>query len=183
MVMLMVIAPLHMYHHGGNAQDVTLVQTAHTLGMFGLSPFTGWLIDRFGRLRMVLTGGILLAAASLLAPVSTQNATLSAALFLIGLGWNFTFVAGSALFADHSSGELRARAQGIGEMASSGASAAGSLATGFIFAAGDFQSVAFCGVALSVLLMAAVAFVGLRSRAGGAPPLAGRDPQAAGATA
>jgi len=30
----------------------------HTLGMFGLSAFTGYLIDRFGRIQMLMVGAL-----------------------------------------------------------------------------------------------------------------------------
>ncbi|MCQ3976179.1 MAG: hypothetical protein DPW09_22355 [Anaerolineae bacterium] len=65
-----------------------LVIMAHTLGMFGLSFPVGWLVDRLGRTKMILSGSLILMAACLLAPLSAEVCWLIVALFLLGLGWN-----------------------------------------------------------------------------------------------
>lgn len=89
MSLLMVITPLHMAHHDHGPGDIGLVISAHTLGMFGLSWLSGWLIDRFGRRPIMLLGALVLTLACALAPLSTTVPLLALALFLLGLGWNF----------------------------------------------------------------------------------------------
>ena len=57
MTMIMVITPLYMNSLGYTTQDISWVIMAHTLGMFALSGVTGWLIDRTGRITMIVAGG------------------------------------------------------------------------------------------------------------------------------
>lgn len=154
MTLIMVITPLHMAHHNHGLQAVSLVLMAHTLGMFGLATVTGWLIDRLGRLSMIMIGGIVLAIASLLTPLSTNMLVLAFALFLLGLGWSFCFVAGSALFADSVAANERGRAQGFSETLVAIASGAGSLGTGVAFQYGGIIMVSAIGLAFSLIFLA-----------------------------
>ena len=155
MTLIMVITPLHMAHNHHDLKAISWVLMAHTLGMFGLAPLTGWLIDRRGQLTMIVVGGLVLVVASLLAPFSTSVYYLSAALFLLGLGWNFTFIAGSSLMADSLAISERARAQGFSESLVALASGAGSLGTGAAFAFGGMVLVSAIGLACSLAFMAA----------------------------
>src|SRR4030095_5230927 len=59
MVLIMSVTSLHMHHHQHNLDDVGTVITAHTLGMFGLSMFTGPLADRIGRPLTIALGALL----------------------------------------------------------------------------------------------------------------------------
>jgi MFS family permease len=155
MVMIMVITPLHMDHAGHGTGSISLVILAHQLGMFGLSGASGWLIDRFGSAAVVIGGALLLVVAALLSPFVVSVAGLSVALFLLGLGWNLCFVAGSALLASGLAPTERARVQGVSEAGSSAASALGSLGAGLLFAAGAMLLVGAVGLALSLALIAA----------------------------
>ncbi len=155
MVMIMIITPLHMDHSGHGTGSISFVILAHQLGMFGLSFATGGFIDRFGATRIIVGGAILLIISSVLSPVVTSVAGLSVALFLLGLGWNFCFVAGSALLAMGLAPGERARVQGMSDTWSSAASALGSLGTGALFAAGDMLLVGAVGLAFSLGLIAA----------------------------
>lgn len=99
MNLLMIQASLHM---AGLHMHFSAVGTAiqwHVVAMFAPSFFTGSIIGRLG-LRTVVSGGIaLLAAASILNLVSSDYVMLVASLVVLGLGWNFTYVGGSALLA------------------------------------------------------------------------------------
>lgn len=152
MVMVMVVLPIHMTHYDHGLPAISLVLLAHTLGMFGLSAFTGTLIDRFGRYQVILAGAIMLAASSLLAPISPDVVPLAVLMFFIGLGWNYTFIAGSTLFQDQVRGNNRGRAQGVLEALSSTAAAGGSLLAGVIFSSADWFGVAMVGFATATLL-------------------------------
>lgn len=152
MSLLMVITPLHMSHYDHTHQAISWVIMAHTLGMFGLSGVTGWLVDRFGRIPIIIAGTMLLVAACLLAPVSVEVPLLAVSLFLLGLGWNFCFVAGSSLLSAELQANERGRAQGVSETAVALGSGAGSLGTGYIFDAGQMFAVAMVGLVLALLL-------------------------------
>ena len=151
MVTLMVITPLHMSHHNHDNGAVSLVIMAHTLGMFGLSSLTGRLIDRYGRVSMMIAGAITLILAALVSPLSTSLPVLMLGLFLLGLGWNFGYIAGSSLLGDALEGEERSRMQGANDMLVAGAAAIGSLSSGPLFSSGGYSAVTGMGLVLTLL--------------------------------
>jgi MFS family permease len=152
MSLLMVITPLHMDRHDHSTNAISGVIAAHTLGMFGLSWFTGWLVDRFGRVQMIFGGTAVLLLSCILAPLSLRLPILSLALFLLGLGWNFCFVAGSALLSDALAQKERGRAQGASEMMVALGTIAASVLTGIIFAQGQYLLVSSIGLATSLVM-------------------------------
>lgn len=163
MTMLMVITPLHMAHHDHTTGAISLVIMSHTLGMFGLSSVTGWLVDRSGRVPVIIAGATLLAISGILAPLSSEIASLAFALFLLGLGWNFCFVAGSSLLTSDMPTAESSRVQGAADTLASVASGVGSLSTGAVFAAGGIGAVSGLSIGFILLLAAAVGW-GARQR-------------------
>jgi hypothetical protein len=92
--------------------------------------------------------------------------TLSVALFLLGLGWNFCFVAGSALLSSALRAGERGRVQGASETFVSLASGIGSLSVGVLFAYGGMVGIGMGGLAFSLVLLAAMVWIlRLRPRA------------------
>ena len=104
---------------------------------------------------MILVGASTLLLACITAPLSPNVFPLAVSLFLLGLGWNFCFVGGSALLADQLSPLERSRTQGTNDLLVGLASAAGSLGSGFIFAASNFTVIALVSgiLALAPLIM------------------------------
>ncbi len=156
MTTIMVITPLHMSHHEHGTGDISNVLMAHTIGMFALSSVTGWLIGKFGRISMILVGTFVLLIASFLAPVSNNVPMLALALFLLGLGWNFCFVAGSSLLSDALQANERGQVQGANEMLVAFASSVGSLSTGALFAQGGMTAVSAAGFVVALVLLGMV---------------------------
>ncbi|UCC50756.1 MAG: MFS transporter [Anaerolineaceae bacterium] len=152
MAFLMVITPLHMDHNNHSTTAISSVIMAHTLGMFGLSWLTGGLIDRFGRVPMIVAGTAVLAISCILAPISLQVPILGLALFLLGLGWNFTYVAGSSLLSDALASHERARAQGASEGMVAVGAGLSSLSVGLFFAQGGFLLVSMTAMIFTLLL-------------------------------
>ena len=105
---------------GHGLEIVGLVIGAHTLGMFGLAPVSGRLADRLGAPLVIGVGCAVLAFAGLLAAATpaVSGAPLAVPLFLLGVGWSLTFVAGSRLLA--SSGPLADRIDLMRDMLSRG---------------------------------------------------------------
>lgn len=94
MVALMTAVPLHTHHHGDGLGRLGVMLSAHTLGMFALSPLTGWLIDRFGPRPVMLAGLTLLLLSAVL--VTQAGPVFTPALFLLGYAWNLCYLGGSA---------------------------------------------------------------------------------------
>lgn len=152
MTFLMVITPLHMSHHDLTTGAISGVIMAHTMGMFGLSWLTGWLIDRFGRINMILAGTAVLAISCILAPLSLRLPILGLALFLLGLGWNFCFVAGSSQLSDALAAHERARGQGASEAIVAVGAGLASLSVGVVFAWGGYQLISIISFILTFFL-------------------------------
>lgn len=153
MVTLMVMTPLHMVHQGHTNGSVSIVISAHTMGMFGFSWLTGYLIDRFGRVSMMITAAITLILAAIIAPLGTSLPFLVIGLFLLGLGWNFGYVAGSSLLSDALEGREKTRMQGANDMLVAGFAALGSLGSGPLFASGGYISIAGLGIVIALLFI------------------------------
>ena len=151
MVALMVITPVHMSHHEHGRGAVSIVIMAHTLGMFGLSSVTGYLIARFGVYLIMIVGAVILIVSAIIAPISATMPFLVVGLFLLGLGWNFCYIAGSTLLSQGLHGIERNRMQGTSDMFVAGAAALGSLSTGPIFGIGDYIAVA--GVSIVIVML------------------------------
>jgi MFS family permease len=155
MVAIMVITSLHMSDHQHNLRDISAVISAHTFGMYAFSVLSGRLADRWGRGPVILVGASTLLLSCIAAPLSPNVVPLALALFLLGLGWNFCFVGGSALLSDQLSPLERSRTQGTNDLLVGLASAIGSLGSGFVFAASSYTVIAIAAgvVALIPLLM------------------------------
>ncbi|HEX9675166.1 MAG TPA: MFS transporter [Anaerolineales bacterium] len=151
MVMLMGITSLYMRDHGHSLDGISVVFAAHTLGMFAFSPLTGRFSDRAGRGPVILAGALLMIAAALLTPASHAVPVLALGLFLLGLGWNFCFVAGSALLSDLLSPAERSKTQGANDLLVGLASGVGSLSSGVVYAGLGYWTVSLLGGALIVV--------------------------------
>jgi MFS family permease len=160
MVGIMVITSLHMEDHMHNRADIYSVISGHTFGMYAPSLVSGWLLDKWGRGRMILFGSSTLLLACITAPLSPDVLPLGIALFLLGVGWNFCFVGGSTLLSDQLSPVERSRTQGASDMLVGLASAFISLSSGFIFAATGYTMMAVIGGLLSLVpIFMSIAFL------------------------
>jgi len=160
MVAIMVVTSLHMEDHHHARSDIYSVISAHTFGMFAPSIFSGWLLDKVGRGKMILIGAFTLLMACITAPISPNVLPLGVSLFLLGLGWNFCFVGGSTLLSDQLSPVERSRTQGTNDLLVGLASALISLSSGFIFNAAGYMAMSLiAGVISLVPLVLALTFV------------------------
>jgi MFS family permease len=157
MVAIMVITSLHMRDHHHNLRDISAVIASHTFGMYAFSVISGRLADKWGRGPVIVTGAATLLLACITAPLSPAVLPLAVSLFLLGLGWNFCFVGGSALLADQLSPAERSRTQGMNDLLVGLASAIGSLGSGIVFAASSYTVIAIVsGVLVLILLLMAM---------------------------
>ena len=160
MVAIMVITSLHMEDHQHARSDIYSVISAHTFGMFFFSVVSGRLADKWGRGMVILIGASTLLLSCIIAPISPNVLPLGISLFLLGLGWNFCFVGGSALLADQLSPLERSRTQGTSDLLVGLASAVISLSSGFIFVAAGYTVIAIiAGVLALVPLLMSLAFL------------------------
>jgi MFS family permease len=153
MTMVMTMTPLHLTEHGHGLGVVGLVLSAHTLGMFALAPISGRLTDRYGSMSIILAGFALLVVAAVLAALAPADGVgiLFVALFVLGFGWNLSFVAGSSLLAGRLPLPDRARVQGAVDGIIWTSSAASSLAAGPLLAVLGYPGLALIGAGIAVV--------------------------------
>jgi MFS family permease len=96
MILLMTDTPLAMQHMGHTSAETSWVIQWHVLGMFVPSFFTGSLVDRWGH-RPVLSVGLVALAADAVVAVFFQGLwSFWLSLTLLGIGWNFLYVASTS---------------------------------------------------------------------------------------
>ena len=159
MVLVMTMTPLHMADHGHGLAAVGLVISGHTFGMFAFSPISGWLAGRFGTPIIIAAGLALSAFSSVLAAVAPPDggAILFIALFLLGVGWNLSFVAGSALLTEGLDGAERTTLQGATDAMIWSSAAAAALGSGIVVAAASYTALGLLGAALILFPVLAMA--------------------------
>ena len=166
MVAVMAIAPVHMVAHGRDLGLVGIVVGAHVAGMFVPSPVSGWVVDRAGPAAAVAVGLFFLVAAGLAGAVLHTGGAPSmiAALLMLGAGWNFGVVGGSALLAASVPAKLRPHAEGLGEVSMGLAAGAGAPIAGLIVALGGFAALSLAGAVVAAAAVLALTFAGRTAR-------------------
>ena len=155
MVLIMTMTPLHLKAAGHGLDVIGLVASSHIVGMFLFAPLTGLLVDRVGSSRIIIIGQALLLLSTLGGMVVPSSSVLwvGATLFLLGLGWNFGFVAGSSSLTRDIPTADRAWLQGRTDSIVWVSAAAASLLSSVLFSTVGFAGLsAFGAVAVLVAL-------------------------------
>jgi MFS family permease len=152
---IMTMTPVHMHAHHFDLAAVGLVIGIHVGAMFLPSLVTGVLVDRIGRVPMAIASGVTLLLAGLVAALApTDSLTLLiVALVLLGLGWNFGLIAGTALVVDATPLASRARVQGTIDVLIALGGAGGGAASGFVMAGTSYATLTLGGGILALLLV------------------------------
>ncbi|MFC4714372.1 MFS transporter [Planococcus dechangensis] len=158
MVAIMTMTPVHMGHHGHSLNAIGMVIGIHVAAMYLPSLVTGVLVDKVGRVAMVVAAGVTLLAAGLVAAFSPGDslAVLILALALLGLGWNFGLISGTALIVDSTKPKARAKTQGTVDVLIALAGATGGGMSGLVVAGTSFAFLSLAGGVLSLLLVPVV---------------------------
>ncbi|MBN9077925.1 MAG: MFS transporter [Rhizobiales bacterium] len=116
MILAMTATPIAMVHHHHDLAAAATVIQLHVLGMFLPSFFTGSLIARFGVIRIMLAGILVLAGHVLLTLTGTGFGSFAGALVLLGIGWNFLYVGGTTLLTTTYTAAEKGCAQATNDM-------------------------------------------------------------------
>jgi MFS family permease len=155
MVAVMTMTPVHMRAHHHGLGEVGLVIGIHIAAMYLPSLVTGVLVDRIGRTPMAIAAGVTLLLAGVtgaLAPADSLG-LLILALALLGLGWNFGLIAGTALVVDHTVPANRARTQGTLDVLIALAGAGAGVMSGVVMAGVGYGALSIAGGVLALLLI------------------------------
>jgi len=116
MAIAMSVVGLEMHHHGQDLGAISVALGVHIVGMFGLSPILGGAVDRFGRLPAMVAGLMVSAVGAVGLALGPTLMTVLPAIFLVGVGWNLAYLAGTARIADATEPEERAASLGALDM-------------------------------------------------------------------
>ncbi len=161
---IMTAAPLAMIQCGHSITDATLGIQWHVIAMFGPSFFTGSLIQRFGKARMGMAGMVLLVVC---AAVHLSGITVMhfwAGLVLLGVGWNFAYIAATSMVTDMHSPAERAKVQGLNDFVIFGTTTVGSLLAGWMLAKVGWATINGALIPVATLCMAALIVLAITSR-------------------
>ena len=142
MSFVMTAAPLAMVACGFSTGDAALGIQWHVIAMYGPSFITGSLMNRFGKERVVAAGMIIMILCAIVALLGIELWNFWLALILLGVGWNFGFIGGTALVTTTYRPEEKNRVQGVFDFLVYGSSAFASLMSGVVFNALGWGTVA-----------------------------------------
>jgi MFS family permease len=160
MSLMMTATPLAMIACGYHFTDAAFVVQWHILGMYAPSFITGTLIARFGLSRIMLLGALaqFCCIGAALAGVEVWNFWL--ANVLVGVGWNFLFVTGTALLTETHTAEERAKVQGFNDFVIFGVVATTAFSSGWLQNAYGWETVNVSVVPLILAVIAAALWIG-----------------------
>lgn len=158
MVAIMTMTPVHMRDHHHGMEEVGLVIGLHIAAMYLPSPITGILVDRVGRSIMAIASGVVLLAAGLTAAVAPGDSLglTILALMLLGVGWNFGLISGTALVVDATEPSNRPKTQGRIDVLVAVAGAGGGAMSGIVVAVTDYPTLTISGGLLALALIPAL---------------------------
>ena len=163
MNLLMAATPLAMQQCQLPFSDVALVLEWHVIGMFAPGFFTGHLIKRFGVLPIMGVGVALNALCIAIALSGVDLHQFLAALFLLGIGWNFLFTGSTMLSLSAYSADERDRAQGALNFLVFATLAVSSLASGVLVTTRGWTLLNYGSLLPMALTGGALAWLALRS--------------------
>lgn len=166
MVAIMTMTPVHMQGAGCGLGVIGMVIGLHVAAMYLPSLVTGVIVDRYGRTIVAIASGIVLASSGVLAAFTPGDAilSLSIALILLGLGWNFGLISGTAIIIDSTTIHNRAKVQGSVDVLVALAGSAGGLLSGIIVANSSYAMLSFLGAYLALLLIPLLLWRSFRRR-------------------
>jgi MFS family permease len=149
---------------GFTPDEATLGISWHVMAMFAPSFFTGQLIARFGKERIVAAGLLLLVACALVALSGIQLWQFWTALILLGIGWNFGFIGATAMVAESYRPSEKGKVQGFHDFVLFGFVAFASLMSGQVYNSFGWEMLNWIVLPVSAVCLAALAVLALRTR-------------------
>ncbi|HRD76058.1 MAG TPA: MFS transporter [Hyphomicrobiaceae bacterium] len=164
MTLLMSSTPLAMQACGFKFEDSATVIQAHVVAMFLPSFFTGHLITRFGTLPIIAAGAIIQTGCAIVNLMGIDFWNFLIANLLVGLGWNFTFVGGSALLTTTYRPAERARVQAAHDFCVYSTTAIAAGLAGFLQQKAGWTVVNIAALPLMAVIVTAAMLLARRQR-------------------
>ncbi len=162
MIMVMTATPLAMLGCGLPGTSVTPVIQWHVVGMFAPSFFTGNLVERHGTPRVMQIGFVLLLGHVAVVLLGIEFLHFLSGLILLGIGWNFAFIGGTALLTQSLRPAEQLKVQAINEFAVFGVVALASLSAGWLYDRFGWTALNLAVVPLLIVALLSTVAIGHR---------------------
>ena len=157
MTLIMTATPVHLHlSHNYSFDQTTLIIQSHIIAMFLPSLFTGFILERFGILRVMGAGVLIMIGCVFLAMAGYDFSHFWGALVLLGLGWNLLFVGATVLLTRSYLPSERFKAQAANDFTIFGIQAFASLSSGTLLYFASWEILLFTTLPFLVLVMAAL---------------------------
>lgn len=166
MTFMMISAPLAMVGHGYSSDMATLGIQWHVLAMYAPSFFTGRLIGRFGRERVMASGLVILGFCAMVAHFGVELWNFWLALVLLGLGWNFGFIGATSMVTTCYRSSEKNKVEGFHDAILFGCVAVSSLLSGQVLNAYGWNTLSLVFWPILLVCLALLAFNGIREQRG-----------------
>jgi MFS family permease len=164
MNLMMTSTPLAMHAHDHHFNDAAFVLSWHMIGMYAPSFFTGSLIQRFGVLNVILAGIAVMFVCVVAALAGTMVINFWLAMFLLGIGWNFMYVGGSALLTECHTPAERAKTQAANDFMVFATMAVSSTSSGLLLSKSGWHAVNFGSIPFLLLATTATLWLAWQRR-------------------
>lgn len=165
MTFLMTGTPISMHHHFGHSLlDTKWVIQSHIAAMFLPSLIAPWLFKLLGMRGMMVAGLCCYCSTVVIGSIDTSVTGFWLQLVMLGVGWNFLFVSGTALLPSTYEEGDQFKAQAVNDGVVFSIQALASLTAGWAIAVASWQ------VVLMVCLLPVALMVVLLIKTAGAKP-------------
>ena len=159
MVSVMSMTPAHLNAEGRSLADVGFTISLHVAGMYSLAPVFGWLTDKFGAIRIVMTGQFIsLTSLAVSGFWQSEFYAVVLGLFLLGVGWSASTVAASALLSETLATGQRSKVQGFSDSLMNLSGAFGGAISGIILTVFTFGGLNAAALVPAVFIALATSY-------------------------
>ena len=162
MIMVMTATPLAMLGCGLPGTSVTPVIQWHVVSMFAPSFFTANLVERHGAPRVMQIGFVLLLCHVAVVLLGIEFLHFISGLILLGIGWNFAFIGGTALLTQSLRPAEQLKVQAINEFAVFGVVGLASLSAGWLYDRFGWTALNLAVVPLLIVALLSTVVIGHR---------------------
>lgn len=139
----------------------------HVVGMYAPGLVTGSMIRRFGVLRVILVGTVLMGLSVAIAHSGNQIRHFWAALVLLGVGWNLMYTGGTTLLTEAYAPAEKARVQGLNDFIVFSVMGVSSFSSGVLIDAAGWGKMNLGALPFIVTVAIAVSWFALARRRAG----------------
>ena len=165
MSFLMTATPISMHMHNNISLGKTgFVIMFHIVAMFLPSLITGNLIKKFGNDKIMYAGVVILSFSILFNFINQSFFNYLVSLILLGFGWNFLFISGTALLMTSYKPEEKFRAQGLNDFIIFSTQAIGALSAGFLLSIFGWKLINILCIPLLIIIVLTIIFAGYREK-------------------